>query len=88
MKELWYYLFQVHFYDEYADFEKRIERGVMCAESKVKVMEKLEQWYGENNIYNIRIYDVDMDTNEILFEKNFPGLIDLLEWPVTEDLKD
>lgn len=81
--ELWYFIFDVKYYDDYDDnYEKCHERGVICAENKSAVLERLEQWYGKDNIYDMRIYDVDMDTNEILLERNFPGLIDMLENPI------
>ena len=80
--EFYYYIFEIKYYDDGNDYKEREERGVICASSKADIIEKLEQWFGKNNIYDIRIYDVNMDTNEILFENNFPGLIELLENPV------
>lgn len=83
MEERWYYIFEIGYYDECENFEKRRERGLICAHSKSEVASILETWYGgDGNIYSMEIYDVNMDTNEILFERNFPGLIDLVENPI------
>lgn len=80
--EFYYYLFEVKFYDDYEiPWKDCHERGVICADSRATVINRLEQWYG-NHIYDVRIYDVDMDTNEILLERNFPGLIEMLENPI------
>lgn len=80
--ELWYYLFEVKFYDDYdTPWENRTERGLICAPNRIAVMERLENYFGEH-IYDIRIYDVNMDTNEILLERNFPGLIEMMENPI------
>lgn len=78
--ELWYYLFEVKFYDDY-DTQDRTERGLICAPNMPTVMTRLIDWYGEH-IYDIRIYNVEMDTNEILLERNFPGLIEMMENPI------
>ena len=83
MEERWYYIFNIGYYDECENFEKRRESGLICARSKSDVAGILETWYGgDGNIYSIEIYDVNMDTNEILFERNFPGLIQLVENPI------
>ena len=82
MKELWYYIFDVKFYDDAEDYTKARESGIICAETKIDAMQRLDNWFGINNIYDIHIYDVEMDTNEILFERNFPGLIKLMKNPV------
>lgn len=83
MEKRWYYIFEIGYYDEYEDFEKRKERGLICARSKSDVAGILETWYGgDGNIYSMEIYDVNMDTNEILFERNFPGLIQIAENPI------
>ena len=83
MEERWYYIFEIGYYDECENFEKRKERGLICARSKSEVAGRLETWYGgDGNIYSMEIHDVDMDTNEILFERNFPGLIQLVENPI------
>lgn len=80
--ELWYFIFDIRFYDDYdTPWKKCHERGIICALNKAAVMNKLEEWYGDH-IYDIRIYDVDMDTNEILLERNFPGLIEMMENPI------
>lgn len=80
--ELWYYLFEVKFYDDYdTPWEDRTERGLICAPNMTAVMTRLIDWYGEH-IYDIRIYNVEMDTNEILLERNFPGLIEMMENPI------
>ena len=80
--QLWYFLFDVKFYDDYdIPWEECHERGVICAENKGAAMKKLEQWFGDH-IFDVRIYDVDMDTNEILLEKNFPGIIEMMENPI------
>lgn len=80
MGELWYFIFEVKFYEE-ETCEKKSERGIICADNKINIMKRLEDWYGDC-IYDVHIYDVDMDTNEILFERNFPGLIEMMENPV------
>lgn len=83
MEERWYYIFEVGYYDEYEDFEKRKECGLICARGKSDVAGILETYYGgDGNIYSMEIHDVNMDTNEILFERNFPGLIQLVENPI------
>ena len=86
MEERWYYIFDIGYYDEFENFEERKERGLICARCKSDVASILETWYGgdgdDGNIYSMEIYDVNMDTNEILFERNFPGLIDLVENPI------
>lgn len=83
MEERWYYIFEIGYYDECERFEKRKERGLICARSKSDAASILETWYGgDGNIYSMEIHDVNMDTNEILFERNFPGLIQLVENPI------
>ena len=86
MEERWYYIFDIGYYDEFENFEERKERGLICARCKSDVASILETWYGgdgdDGNIYSMEIHDVNMDTNEILFERNFPGLIDLVENPI------
>ena len=79
--ELWYYIFEIKYYDDYeTPYVKREGRGIICAPNKKTVIEKLENYFGDN-IYDVRVYDVEMDTNEILFEKNFPGIIEMMENP-------
>jgi len=75
--ELWYYLFDV----KYFDGMKGEDRGLICAPNKKTVLEKLEDCFGSDSIYDIRIYDVQMDTGEILFEDYFPGIIKMMENP-------
>lgn len=83
MEERWYYIFDIGYYDECENFEEREERGLICARSKSDVAGILETYYGgDGNIYSMEIHDVNMDTNEILFERNFPGLIQLVENPI------
>lgn len=83
MEERWYYIFEIGYYDEYEDFEKRKEHGLICARGKSDAAGILETYYGgDGNIYSMEIHDVNMDTNEILFERNFPGLIQLVENPI------
>ena len=36
MEERWYYIFEIGYYDECENFEKRKERGLICARSKSK----------------------------------------------------
>lgn len=80
--ELWYYIFEVGYYDDCEDpWVKREELGIICAPDKKTVIERLENYFGKNSICDVRIYDVEMDTNEILFERNFPGLIEIMEHP-------
>ena len=82
--ELWYYIFEVKYYDDYeTPWVKREDRGIICAPNKKTVIEKLEAYFGDN-IYDVRVYDVEMDTNEILLEKNFPGIIGMMENPKEE----
>lgn len=78
--ELGYYFFEVKFYDE-ETYELCEERGIICAESFSEVVEKLH-WYFGRSINDIHVWYVEMDTNEFLFEKNFPGLMDLISRPV------
>lgn len=80
--EMWYFIFEVRYYDEYDNYEPAHDEGIICAPDRATVMERLERWYGSDNIYEIRIRDVEMDTNEILFERNFPGLVDMLKNPI------
>ena len=83
MEERWYYIFDIGYYDECEHFRKRKERGLICARSKSDAANILETWYGgDGNTYSIEIHDVNMDTNEILFERNFPGIIDMMENPI------
>ena len=80
--ELWYFIFEVYYYDECDNYDAAHDSGVICAPDKAAVLKQLENYYGKNNVYDIRIRDVEMDTNEILFERNFPGLIDKLQNPI------
>ena len=81
--ELGYYLFNVKFYDNDGNtpWEDTHERGLICAPDMMTVMTRLNEWYGDY-IYDIRIYDVDIDTNEILLERDFPGIIEVMENPI------
>ena len=51
--EFYYYIFEIKYYDDGNDYKEREERGVICASSKADIIEKLEQWFGKNNIYDI-----------------------------------
>ena len=79
--EYYYYIFEIKYYDADKDYKEISERGVICAQSKSAIVEKLEHWFGAE-IFDLRIYDVNMDTEEILFERNFPGLIEMMENPI------
>lgn len=78
--EYYYYIFEIKYYDD-DDYKERHERGIICAQSKGAIVEKLENYFGARCIFDLRIYDVNMDTEEILFERNFPGIIEMMENP-------
>lgn len=71
-----YFYFEIGYYenDTYGDKQ---EKGIVCASSISDVWEKMNKWFP--NIFDFHTWDVDMNTEEVLFESDFPGLMSLIK---------
>lgn len=76
-----YFFFEVKFYDE-ETYELCSDRGILYADSFNYALEILQGWYGVRALEDVHIWFVQIDTEEILLERNFPGIMNLLSNPI------
>lgn len=73
-----FFFFDVAYYD---DGNVDRDRGILYADDFRDAYDRIERYFGKD-IEDIHIWLVNIDTNEFLFERNFPGLMDFFCPPI------
>lgn len=62
---MYLYYYKIEYYDEY-DEKIRITTGIVPAETLIQAIEKICNWYGEENINECKLEYVNVDDTELI----------------------